>query len=105
MVVRYQKDVGIAANVIGNKLNYDIGLSGQAAGCSEAAGSELFRIGEKYGALALCCIKKIRILQVGSRKIRPAFSDTNRSAKILQIPQICRGPTPPDLRHLLLIRR
>jgi len=51
--------------MIGNKLNYDIGLSGQATDCSEAAGAELFRIGKKYEAVTLCCIKKTRILQVG----------------------------------------
>jgi hypothetical protein len=33
--------------MIGNALNYDIGLSWQVAGCSETAGSERFRIGGK----------------------------------------------------------
>ena len=53
LVVRYPKDVGIPANIIGNTLNYDIGLSWQATGCSESAGSEIFRIGKKYGVVKI----------------------------------------------------
>ena len=40
--IKYTLKFCVDLPMIGNKLDYDIGLSGQAAGCSAAAGAELF---------------------------------------------------------------